>query len=470
MKLLETMSVGMVLLAAVPVWSQEQQRTVPVPAVTGPISDAFMANDNGTDRMLTPPPVSGQSYPTSPTSEERSNYLRGGLGFTTAYTDNALGSLTPEPVSDVSYSLAPFIALDETTPRLESVITYAPGFTFYQRTSSRNEADQNASINFQYRLSPHVTFSARDGFQKSSNVFNQPDLGSAGAVSGGAQEANLSVIAPIADRISNAGNLGITYQFAANGMVGASATFTNLSYPDQAAEVPGLFDSSSQGGAAFYSLRISKRHYVGVTYQYQRLLSYPAPATNETQTHAGLLFYTMYPMPGFSVSVFGGPQYAETGPQFPGAGSTGTGLTSLPASQSWNPAAGGSLSWQGHLSSLAISYSHLISSGGGLIGAVRMDSAYAALRQQLSRMLSASVAGGYAQNDLLAGTSVASGNGHTVSGTASLQQQFGQHVSVQLGYTRLHQDYSTVAVLATNPNTNREFVSISYQFSRPLGR
>jgi hypothetical protein len=27
-----------------------------------------------------------------------------------------------------------------------------------------------------------------------------------------------------------------------------------------------------------------------------------------------------------------------------------------------------------------------------------------------------------------------------------------------------------VAILATNPNTNREFISISYQFSRPLGR
>jgi hypothetical protein len=51
-----------------------------------------------------------------------------------------------------------------------------------------------------------------------------------------------------------------------------------------------------------------------------------------------------------------------------------------------------------------------------------------------------------------------------------LQQQFGQHFNVQLGYTRLHQDYSTVAVLAATPDTNREFVSISYQFSRPLGR
>jgi hypothetical protein len=128
------------------------------------------------------------------------------------------------------------------------------------------------------------------------------------------------------------------------------------------------------------------------------------------------------------------------------------------------------LSWQGRLSNLAISYSHVISSGGGLVGAVRTDSASASIRQQLSRTLSASLAGGYAQNDVLAATPLFSSNGHTVSGTATLQQQFGQHLNLQLGYTRLHQDYSSVAVLAATPDTNREFVSISYQFSRPLGR
>jgi hypothetical protein len=64
---------------------------------------------------------------------------------------------------------------------------------------------------------------------------------------------------------------------------------------------------------------------------------------------------------------------------------------------------------------------------------------------------------------------VVSYNGHTILGTAGLQQQFGQHLNLQLGYTRLHQDYTSVAVLAT-PNTNREFVSISYQFAKALGR
>src|ERR1700678_623074 len=263
MRLFETMSavmsVGLVLLAS-PAWAQEPQRSVPAPAATGPGRDVSISNDNTEDtgRMLVPPPASGQSYPTIPTSEERSNYLRGGLAFITAYTDNAIGAVNGAPVSDVSYSVMPRVALDDTTTRLHLGLTYAPGFTFYQRESALNEADQNALINFEYRLSPHVTFSARDSFQKSSNVFNQPDLESAVSVSGGAPDSNQSVIAPIADRLSNTGNVGISYQFAANSMVGASGRFTNLHYPDPS-EVPGLFDSSAESASAFYSMRIAKR-------------------------------------------------------------------------------------------------------------------------------------------------------------------------------------------------------------------
>jgi len=461
MKLLLYICGGLLLLAAVPLRSQ----VVDTPGQSAPAHGMEESRDYSDDRMLTPPPVSGQSYPAAPTSQERSNYLRAGLTFSTAFEDNVLGTTgsNAAPVNDVSYSVWPTLALDKTTPRLRLSLTYAPGYTFYQHTRALNEADQNASINLEYRLSPHVTLSAGDGFQKSSSVFNQPYLGAAGEVSGGIQQPNRSVIAPFASQLNNSGNVGITYQFAANKMIGAAGTFTNLHYLDPA-EAPGLFDSSSQGGSAFYAFRISKMHYLGVTYQYERLLSYPAPGTNQTQTHALLLFYTLRATPRFSISIFGGPQYADVGPQFSDAVSTPS-----PASRNWHPAAGGSLTWQGHMTSLAVSYSHMISSGGGLVGAVEMDSASASIRQQLSRTLSLSVAGGYDRNDVLT-AALASSNGRTLTGTALLQQQFGQHFNVQVGYTRLHQDYSTVAALASTPNTNRGFVSISYQFSRPLGR
>lgn len=461
---------GPALLVAMPVWSQ-QPASAPDQATVPPANSAANSETGSDsapmyseDRMVTPPPVSGQSYPTASVSQERSNYLRGGVLFTTAYTDNAVGLVNGHPESDVSYSVAPTLAIDETTTRTHFVMTYAPGFTFYQRLSYLNEVDQNAAIDFQYRLSPHVTFEARDGFQKSSSVFNQPDLGSAGAVSGGIEGGNFSVIAPIADRLSNTGNVGLTYQFALNAMIGASGTFTNLHYPNQS-EVPGLFDSESQGGSAFYALRISKVNYFGVAYQYQRLESFPTPGTNETQTHALLLFYTLRPSTRFSISVFGGPQYAELGPQF-----FTTGSTPSPASNSWNPEAGGSVSWQGRVSNVAVSYAHMISSSGGLIGAVQQDMASVSIGQQISKSLSASLGGMYAQNDILGAPSLASDNGHTISGTASLQQRFGQHLNLQLGYTRLHEDYSGVAILAGTPDTNREFVALSYQFSRPLGR
>src|SRR5271170_5700033 len=169
---------GVILLSSVPLWSQQQPQdssSASAPAANAPL---FSAPQNSDDpgRMMTPPPVSGQIYPLSFASEERSNYLRGGVTFNTAYSDNVLGATSPTPVSDVSYSVWPTIALDETTSRLHTVFTYSPGFTFYQNTSSRNDADQNFGADFQYRLSPHVTLSLRDSLRKSSNVFNQPDL------------------------------------------------------------------------------------------------------------------------------------------------------------------------------------------------------------------------------------------------------------------------------------------------------
>jgi hypothetical protein len=461
MKLFQQICAGLLLLPSTPIWAQVEDSSTQSTTtnLVQPVANSSNVQDTP---MLTPPPVSGHSYPTLSTSGERSNYLRGGIAFTGAYSDNTLGSINNgTPVSDLSYSVGPFIELDISTSRLHSVLSYAPGFTFYQRTTSRNEADQDALIDLQYRMSPHVTLSARDQVLKSSNVFSQPNLAEAGAISGAAQQPNFSVIAPVADLFSNFGSVGISYQFGPNQMVGASGTFSNLHYLNPA-QVPGLYDSVSQGGSAFYSLRISKLHYIGASYQYERLVSYPQVGQNETETHALFAFYTLHATSSLSFSLFGGPQHYELvqAPVPPLQ-------IQAPIAAAWTPAAGASASWQGRLTNVALTYSHIISGGGGLVSAVKMDSASAAIQRQLTRRLSGSIAGGYSQNDILASTA---SSGHTVSGNVSLQQEVGQHINLHLGYMRLHQVYNNVAVLAVTPDTNREYISISYQFSRPLGR
>jgi hypothetical protein len=206
-------------------------------------------------------------------------------------------------------------------------------------------------------------------------------------------------------------------------------------------------------------------HYVGLTYEYQRLLAYPTEGSSETQTHALLFFYTLYPMERLSISFFGGPQHSDT--VQPPIGTLGI---PVPESRAWTPAAGASLSWRARLSSIALTYSHIISGGGGLSGAVQMDAASLNLRRQLTKTFTGSIGAAYTQNVVLASALNGTNKGHTFSGTASLEHQFRQRFNVQLGYTRLHQDYSSVAVIATNPDTNRESISVSYLFSRPLGR
>ena len=240
-------------------------------------------------------------------------------------------------------------------------------------------------------------------------------------MSGGTQVPNQSVIAPIADRLSATPETRVS-----------PTNSPRTAWSEPAERLPICTILTKLRFPAFLIRRRRadwcsiQRGFPGFTISARPTSTngccrIPAPGTNETQTHALLLFYTLYPTKRFSISVFGGPQYADVGPQFSDTVST----PPTPASRSWNPAAGGSLSWQGHLSSLAISYAHLISSGGGLIGAVKMDNVNASIRQQLRRTLSATAAGGYAENDILAAAPLTTGNGHTVSGTASLQQQFG---------------------------------------------
>lgn len=461
--ILRKAGLGIVLMTGVPLWPQAN--AVPDTTAAPPAADTATAQTTDTtpapavveDRMQTPPPVSGAAYPTTYTSEQRSNYLRGGLTFTTAYSDNVLGGVTANPVSDVSYSIFPNIALDRTTSRLHWVLTYSPGFTFYQRVSSRNQENQNVSIDFKYRLSPHVTLSLRDSFQKSSSVLDQPDLASAGAVTGGTQGIGIAIIAPLADQLTNNGNAEITYQFSANGMIGASGTFTNLNYsnPEQ---VPGLSDSSSQAGSAFYSHRLSKKHYIGASYQYQRILAYPTGAPqSETQTNTVLAFYTLYLKPNLSLSVSAGPQHYEVDE------------SPLPIAQSWSPAVTASMGWQAKRINIAASYSRIVSGGGGLTGAFHSNMANLSVRQQLSRNWNAGAVGAYSINKTVSPLFPTPG-GHAISGSASIQRKLGQHFNAEAGYTRLYQSYGDIAAISTAPDTNREWLSITYQFARPLGR
>lgn len=431
-----------------------------VPPIWAQVSPVVL----GGEAMRTPPPVSIEDYSTAIGLEERRNYLQGGISLGAAYDDNLLAGVGSEPVSDESYTIQPMVQLDQSNARMHQTYTYRPGFTFYQHTSARNESDHDLSGDFQYRLTPFVTVTANDTFRKSSNVFNG-DIPGAGGVSGSGQTPVIPVVAPVANQLSNTAGAEITDQFGLNSMVGVSAVFANLHYGNSN-QVLGLSNARSQGIAGFYNHRLAEDKYFGATYQYTRYVATISAVPNAqladsstTSTNSLQFFFTMYLRPNLSFSLSGGPQHYEVS------------QLAVPSAGSWSPSATASVGWQKARFGLAAGYSRTVTGGGGLVGAYNANSGNLALRYAFARSWSAGASGNYViTKNVNAITAVDNPGGHTISATASVQHMFGEHLNLECGYTRLHQSYSNIAVVASNPDVNREYVSVSYQFSRPIGR
>lgn len=409
-------------------------------------------------QMMAPPSVGGASYPTEVGAEVRTNYLRGGLTSSTAYVNNLYAGSSGASIAETTESVLPMIAYDATTARRHTTIIYSPGFTFYQPSNELNEFDNNATVSYDLHLTGHTMLGATDSFEDSSSPFSPEDAGTSGTVSGAPESYTPGVIPPFAKRLTNSANVDLSKQTGRNVMIGGSGTETELHYPNPA-QTTGLYDSNSRGGSVFYNRRISRSQYFGATYQYSDMVANPGSGSDTTQTQTVSGFYTFQPAARLSLSVSGGPQYYRTVE------------TPLPAMGSWGTSVSTSMGWQGTRTNFAASYSQGVTGGGGLLGAFHSESASATARWQMARTWTGSVSGNYSINKTVSAL-LATGEpgGHTISGSATFEHTMGEKLGIAFHYDRIHQSYDEIAVIAANPDTDRETISISWHFQRPLGR
>jgi len=424
-------------------WSQNG----PVPAygVDGSTSD---------DQMVLPAILSGDSVSALfPAEGERSNYLKGGLSFATAYDDNTLGTTT-DPLADTSFAIAPFVSINQKRARLSWQADYAPGITFYRHLSERNQNDQKLDFGLEYRLSPHMTLRLRDSFLKTSSFLGglsanqQPQFGTL-------QQANLSLITPVTDRISNMGSAELTYQFGPNSMMGVRGLSSELHYPDTD-QSGGLSDSHTQSAEAYLAHRISRIHWIGLNYQYQHIRTDLNDSLD--MTNALLFSYTLNATPAVSMSFFAGPQQSESS------------NLSAPSVTKWVPAGGATFSWQSLHSAFSAGVSHKISDGGGLSGAVQLTGVDVSYRRQFARRWAFRTGASYGKDDLLVMTVPSAANSRSVVALVGISHQMGEHLAVEASYVRAYQEYLDGTGASSNFNRNRPQISLTYSFSRPLGR
>jgi hypothetical protein len=407
--------------------------------------------------MMTPPPVSGGGYPGVVGSEERSNFLAGGLAFTGAYVDNLLLTNNNGPISDEIYSFLPTISLDRRTPRQAQSLSYSSGFTVYQHSSQLNSVTQTAAGRYRFRISPYTVIVLGDTFQQNNNLYNQSNPFSGGGVSGTPGQPNGVVISPFQNQITNSSSAGINYQYGRNAMIGGSGSYSFQQF-SESASVTGLNNEDTAGASGFFSRRIAGAHYAGVMYQFSKFVTHPVSTYTLTDTLFG--FYTYYFSRSFSLSILGGPERYTTW------------SATTPSQGAWTPAVQGSFGWQTIRMNIAASYSHIVSGAGGLIGTYHSDTAGLSGRFAFSRMWDVGANMGYSMfNNVNPNSAAVYGTGgNSIFGGVYLDHRITERVNAQAGYGHFHESYASIPGASTYPDSNRASISILYQFNRPLGR
>lgn len=427
--------------------TEDQGRREPVAAVSAPL-------------------ISGS--PAFRSELEQKNYVTVGLGLASSFDDNAL-NVPSDPKSDTTLGVFPNIALNQSLGRLSWQLNYFGGFTAHQRFSAYNQGSHDFGIEGSYKLAEHIDLSVRDHFVMTTGFFDQinPDPYAAGSV---LQQPNQSVITPLAAQNSNTATVAINDQFSASSAIGASGTVWRSYFKDVP---PGatLINTNSQEAEGYYNRRISARHSLGVTYRFQRFTF--SPLANDTTTHSLLATYALRPGPNMTLSLFAGPEFVDTTAQ---QTSTAIALPQIQMSafsverQFWRGSGGAAFVWNGLHNGLTASVSRTISDGGGLLGAVSLTSSNVAFRRQLSPRLTMGLGWDYGISDAIGAVITPYSSLNSMTGSASVTRLVRNNFGVTLGYARIFQSQSDIGSSLSDINHNRAWVSVFYQFTRPLGR
>ena len=416
-------------------------------------------------QMMVPPPVSGAAYATVVGAEEASNYLRTGVTLSGGYIRNLNPGSGTQTINDGMYLVQPTLAIDRTSTRSHATVTYEPSFTWYEPTSL-NTADHAVRADVNLRLSPHVSLRAGETLDKTTSAFGRVNPAFEAPVTGSTAFVTPGVVGLFVPEVTNETMAGLSWQFDRNRMIAGSG-WLNLLHVTDNGQAKGLYNTQTRGGSGALIQRVGPQQYLGGMYQYTTTQANPVVATqtnsSDFQTNNLFGFYTAYPLPQISLSLQGGGQHY-----------TLTDHTSSLHYQKWTPAGSASIGWHGYRTGLAMTYSRLGTAGEGVVGGFMTNAAIGSATWEMAHRWTLALEAGYTAigNLLPVTTAQVIQNGHTVSGTAVVAHDLTANLRVTGSYARLQQSYGNVNIpaIANNPNSDRVLVSLTYLFSRPIGR
>jgi hypothetical protein len=435
-------------------------RTAPATALS---AIAGMRGEGGADDTanilpLIPALLGGKGISLAFASElERSNYLRGGVNVSAAYNDNPLLDSSGS-AGDASVSIFPNISIEQSSSRMRWTLAYAGGLTVNQRFTNQDQGSQNLNFESDYRLSPHVNLRIAENFSMTTGFF---DAGNGTEVVAGSGGPNASLITPLATQRSSLTTVETNYHFALNDLIGASGSFYDLNFSNVPAGTQ-LTDSETASGSAFWLHRLFRGDWGGASYRFDRITF----TGGETLVHSFFAVNTLDLSHRFTLTAFLGPQYSDNR-------SVVAGTPQATQFNDWSVAGGVEGGWQNRLTSMSAGYSRSISDGGGVLGAVRLQNVYGNFRRQLVPGWAAALTASHGTNQSIIAPSAGSASSiNLTSAGLTVERNVGKRVGFVLGYSHDFQEQffaPTVSPQTLGASRNRFFVTLSYQWVKPLG-
>ena len=459
------------------------RRIVPLLMFVGMLccSCAWAQTDTGTTTDTTAPvqpgPKPAYTYPdTTPSldflngSIENSSVtlgLHGGFAVDSNGYPNTNGSQT-RWLTNVGAS----IKLQQYLPKFSWNLGYTGGLQIYNQlsgpsNSSTNRYSQTATAGFIWQLSRHWQLLANNSFVESADPFD-----SFVTIPGTPTANNPNAVAylPLTQFLQNMGIVTLTNQLTKRDTLSFTGTaqLRRTSTYNTVTTVP-FYNLTSYGGRFNYSHQMSARLSLGGCYDYNSLDFGKGQQRSGIHTIQFTVDYLL--QPNMTISGWIGPQYTSTKTEvffpnpFPPPATIFLGESH---DSFWSTAAGLNFGWRDKRNAVRAGYSRSISDGGGITATSQVNTVDATYSRQLARKWTGLVGGRY-----LNSTSTTQQNRKFSNYflNAGATYQITKSFTATADYARIHQSQSNAFVINSGTyNDNRVGVTISYQWSHPLGR
>ncbi len=393
------------------------------------------------------------------------NFLVAGVSLSSILTDNVLLS-SGHPLTDIDYAVQPSLSIAKRFGWLRTKWDVSPALVKYQRIGQRDRLTGTAIADIEARPWERWLIRVSNAYQVQTNppfdtLTTEPQSRFFQGEGGG-------TILPLAGQTSEDGTVDISYKASESTTLQLSGFYHDYLFH----AVPGLnissslANSQSKVGRAQVYKRLSRRAYLGVAYSLQDIgFSFQDHTAGVlSQSLIGVATYEI--RPDMQIQFFGGPGYSRIHNQI----LLNLGILSLfiPVTETVaSPTGGVVYAVQKNRTSLQLAGVRQVSGGTGLTAGVQSTNADFMVRRKLYSRWYGEVGGSYGLFTPLGQTST-SFNIRALSGRIALTRQLSEHLSIELNFSRGHEQETTAAI-RSRVDADFAMISLKYQVKKPIG-